>query len=79
MWTRNELDVLWGLKSESVDLVHADPPFNSNKNYEARIGSKAGGAAVKVSWRPELTPIESKDTRPSDQRAQGTRSRAART
>ena len=41
MWTRENLDVLRGLNSNSIDLVYADPPFNSNKNYEAPIGSKA--------------------------------------
>ena len=35
MWTRDNLDVLRGLNSESIDLVYTDPPFNSNKNYEA--------------------------------------------
>ena len=50
MWTRDNLDVLRGLNSESIDLVYADPPFNSNKNYEAPIGSKAAGAAFKDSW-----------------------------
>ena len=34
MWTRDNLDVLRGLNSESIDLIYADPPFNSNKNYE---------------------------------------------
>ena len=43
MWTRDNLDVLRGLNSESIDLVYADPPFNSNKNYEAPIASKAAG------------------------------------
>ena len=50
MWTRDNLDVLRGLNSESVDLVYADPPFNSNKNYQAPIGSKAAGAAFKDTW-----------------------------
>ena len=50
MWTRDNLDVLRGLNSDSVDLVYADPPFNSNKNYEAPIGSKAAGAAFKDTW-----------------------------
>ena len=50
MWTRDNLDVLRGLNSESIDLVYADPPFNSNKNYEAPIGSKAAGAAFKDTW-----------------------------
>ena len=50
MWTRDNLDVLRGLNSESIDLVYADPPFNSNKNYEAPIGSNAAGAAFKDTW-----------------------------
>ena len=50
MWTRDNLDVLRGLNSESIDLVYADPPFNSNRNYEAPIGSKAAGAAFKDTW-----------------------------
>ena len=50
MWTRDNLDVLRGLNSESIDLVYADPPFNSNKNYEAPVGSKAAGAAFKDTW-----------------------------
>ena len=50
MWIRDNLDVLRGLNAESVDLVYADPPFNSNKNYEAPIGSKAAGAAFKDTW-----------------------------
>ena len=50
MWTRDNLNVLRGLNSESIDLVYADPPFNSNKNYESPIGSKAAGAAFKDTW-----------------------------
>ena len=49
-WRRENLDVLRGLNSESGDLIYADPPFNSNKNYEAPIGSKAAGAAFKDTW-----------------------------
>ena len=44
MWTADNLDVLRGLNSESIDLVYADPPFNSNKTYSAPIGSQAGGS-----------------------------------
>ena len=50
MWTGDNLDILRGLNSDSIDLVYADPPFNSNKTYEAPIGSKAAGAAFKDSW-----------------------------
>ncbi len=50
MWTGDNLPVLRGLNSESIDLVYLDPPFNSNQNYAAPIGSKAAGAAFKDTW-----------------------------
>ena len=50
LWTADNLDVLRGLNSESVDLIYLDPPFNSNKTYEAPIGSQAAGAAFKDAW-----------------------------
>lgn len=31
-------------------MIYLDPPFNSNKNYSAPIGSKAAGAAFKDTW-----------------------------
>ena len=33
-----------------VDLIYLDPPFNSNRDYAAPIGSKAAGAAFKDTW-----------------------------
>ena len=39
-----------GLNSETVDLIYLDPPFNSNQNYAAPVGSKAAGAAFKDTW-----------------------------
>ena len=39
-----------GMNSETVDLIYLDPPFNSNKNYSAPIGSEAAGAAFKDTW-----------------------------
>ena len=42
--------ILRGLNSESVDLIYLDPPFNSNKDYAAPIGSQAAGAAFKDTW-----------------------------
>ena len=50
MWTGDNLPVLRGLNSASVDLIYLDPPFNSNKTYSAPIGSKAAGAAFKDTW-----------------------------
>ena len=37
----DNLDILRGINSESVDLVYLDPPFNSNTNYSAPIGFKS--------------------------------------
>ena len=38
------------MNSACVDLIYLDPPFNSNTNYAAPIGSKAAGAAFKDTW-----------------------------
>ena len=56
LWEGDNLDVMRGLNSESVDLVYLDPPFNSNRNYAAPIGSEAAGAAFKDTW--ELDDID---------------------
>ena len=50
VWTGDNLDIMRGMNSECVDLIYLDPPFNSNRNYEAPIGSKAAGAAFKDAW-----------------------------
>ena len=50
IWTGDNLDILRGLNSETVDLIYLDPPFNSNRTYSAPIGSKAAGAAFKDAW-----------------------------
>ena len=39
-----------GMNSECVDLIYLDPPFNSNRTYEAPIGSRAAGASFKDAW-----------------------------
>ena len=57
LWTADNLDVLRGLNSESVDLIYLDPPFNSNRSYEAPIGSQAAGAAFKDAWTLDDTDL----------------------
>jgi DNA modification methylase len=37
----DNLHVMRGMNSDSVDLIYLDPPFNSNRNYAAPIGSQA--------------------------------------
>ncbi len=50
MWTGDNLDIMRGMNSASVDLIYLDPPFNSNKTYSAPIGSDAAGASFKDTW-----------------------------
>ena len=50
IWTGDNLDILRGMNSECVDLIYLDPPFNSNRTYEAPIGSEAAGAKFKDAW-----------------------------
>ncbi len=50
LWTGDNLDIMRGLNSETVDLIYLDPPFNSNRDYSAPIGSAAAGAAFKNTW-----------------------------
>lgn len=50
IWTGDNLDIMRGMNSETVDLIYLDPPFNSNADYAAPIGSQAAGAAFKDTW-----------------------------
>ena len=50
IWTGDNLYIMRGMNSASVDLIYLDPPFNSKANYAAPIGSKAAGAAFKDTW-----------------------------
>ncbi len=56
IWTGDNLEIMRGMNSESVDLICLDPPFNSNTNYAAPIGSAAAGAEFKDTWT--LTDID---------------------
>ena len=50
IWTGDNLPIMRGMNSESVDLIYLDPPFNSKANYAAPIGSEAAGAEFKDTW-----------------------------
>ena len=49
-------DVMRGMNDACVDLIYLDPPFNSNRDYAAPIGSEAAGAAFKDTW--DLTDVD---------------------
>ena len=50
IWTADNLDVMRGMNSSSVDLIYLDPPFNKDANYAAPVGSEAAGAEFKDTW-----------------------------
>jgi len=50
LYTQDNLYVLSGLNSGSVDLIYLDPPFNTKRMYSAPVGSKAAGAGFKDMW-----------------------------
>ena len=50
IWTGDNIDIMRGMNSASVDLIYLDPPFNSRADYAAPIGSMAAGAAFKDTW-----------------------------
>ena len=58
VWTGDNLPIMRGMNSESVDLIYLDPPFNSKKNYAAPIGSEAAGAAFKDTWTLSDVDVE---------------------
>ena len=58
IWTGDNLPIMRGMNSESVDLIYLDPPFNSKKDYAAPIGSKAAGAEFKDTWTLSDVDVE---------------------
>ena len=58
IWTGDNLPIMRGMNSASVDLIYLDPPFNSNHNYAAPVGSKAAGAAFKDTWTLRDVDVE---------------------
>ena len=49
-YTGDNLYILNGMNSETVDLIYLDPPFNSKRTYSAPVGSRAAGASFKDIW-----------------------------
>ena len=50
LFSHDNLPVMREINSESIDLIYLDPPFKSDKNYAAPIGSQAAGAAFTDTW-----------------------------
>ena len=50
IFTGDNLPIMRGMNTGSVDLIYLDPPFNSKSDYAAPIGSEAAGAAFRDTW-----------------------------
>ena len=53
IFCKDNLDILQGIDSNSIDLIYLDPPFNKKKIFTAPIGSSAEGASFKDWFREE--------------------------
>ena len=53
LFIADNLDIMRGMDSDTIDLIYLDPPFNSKKEYKAPIGSPAEGASFKDIWTDE--------------------------
>ena len=53
LFIADNLDIMRGIDSETIDLIYLDPPFNTKKQYRAPIGSPAEGAEFKDIWTDE--------------------------
>ena len=49
LFIADNLDIMRGMDSDTIDLIYLDPPFNSNRNYKAPIGSPAAGQNSRTS------------------------------
>ena len=50
LFISDNLPILRGIDSETIDLIYLDPPFNTKRQYKAPIGSPAEGASFKDIW-----------------------------
>ena len=58
LFCRDNLDILRGINSNSIDLIYLDPPFNTKKVFQAPIGTTSEGASFKDIWKMEDTKEE---------------------
>ena len=53
IFCRDNIDILQGINSNSIDLIYLDPPFNKKKEFTAPIGSSAEGTTFKDTFIEE--------------------------
>lgn len=53
IFCHDNLPILRGINSNSIDLIYLDPPFNKGRNFHAPIGTTAQGATFHDIWSPD--------------------------
>ena len=53
LFIADNLDIMRGMDSDTIDLIYLDPPFKSGRQWKAPIGSPAEGAEFKDIWTDE--------------------------
>ena len=53
LFNGDNLEVLRGINSGSVDLIYLDPPGNTGRSYSASQHAKARGVTFNDVWTPE--------------------------
>ena len=58
LYIHDNLDILRGMNSESIDLIATDPPFNKGRDFHATPDSLAAGARFqdRWSWEQDVHP-----------------------
>ena len=51
LFVADNIHILRGMNSDSVDCIATDPPYNSKRVYFAPLGSRAAGQRFKDAWR----------------------------
>ena len=51
LFVHDNLPVLRGINTASIDLIATDPPFNSKREFHAPVSSKAKGAGFDDRWQ----------------------------
>ena len=65
MWTGDNLDIMRGMNSESVDLIYLDPPFNANRAGQSLY---ARALCVDRIWNREIETVS--EPMPTSSRAE---------
>ncbi len=58
IFCHDNLPILRGLNSDSIDLIYLDPPFNKGRQFHAPIGTTAEGADFSDIWTPDSVKDE---------------------